>query len=157
MILVEYIESENNSFMKIFIITTALFITSIVSGQSLSIDFKAPLETDNAETFKALVNDDNLNACFDVRDSSYSLLILSIKGNAINCFNVLLDKKIDLEKVCTSKTPLMYAVKYGKLEMVKALANEGANVKAKTDSGKTALYYAKKYDQNEIEKYLESL
>jgi ankyrin repeat protein len=41
--------------------------------------------------------------------------------------------------------------------MVKALAREGADVKAKTDSVKTALYYAKKYDQNEIEKYLESL
>jgi len=143
--------------MKTISIMLVLFITSIVSGQSLSKDFKAPLETDNAQTFKVLVNEDNLNACFDIGDSSYSLLILSIKGNAINCLKVLLDQKVDLEKVCTSKTPLMYAVKYGKLEMVKVLIRAGASVKTKTESGKTALDYAKKYDQGEIESYLQSL
>ena len=143
--------------MKKILITIAFFITSMVSGQSLSEDFKEPLKTDNAETFKTLVNDENLNACFDGGNSSYSLLALTIKINASDCFNVLLDKKVNLEKACSSKTPLMYAVKYGNLEMVKALIHAGADVKAKKDSGKTALYYAKKYEQKDIYEYLKSL
>ena len=51
----------------------------------------------------------------------------------------------------------MYAVKYGNLGMTKALIQAGANLKAENSNGKTALYYAEKYQQKEIATYLESL
>jgi len=59
----------------------------------------------------------------------------------------------DLEGVCAKKTPLMYAVKYGELEMVKYLLNNGANINA-VNQEKTVLSYAIRYKYPEIEKYL---
>ncbi|MEM5563583.1 ankyrin repeat domain-containing protein [Psychroserpens sp. AS72] len=80
-----------------------------------------------------------------------------MKSNANDCFQLLLDEKVNLEKVCTSKTPLMYAVKYGRLDFVKSLVEAGAKLEVKNDKGLTALDYAKKYKQDEIATYLAAL
>jgi ankyrin repeat protein len=45
-------------------------------------------------------------------------------------------------------TPLMLAVKYGKLENIKALVDNGALLNLRDDSGNTALHYASKFISN---------
>lgn len=142
--------------MKNLLLLT-LFATSFVTSQTLTSDFKTALKADDAKIFTKLLNAENLNACHEAGNSSYTLLALAIKTEAKNCFEVLLEKKVNLEKACSSKTPLMYTVKYGKLEMAKALTEAGANPRTENNKGRTALDYAKKYEQKKLEMYLESL
>lgn len=63
-------------------------------------------------------------------------------------------KGADVNKVCIEKTTVMYAVKYGQLEMVKYLTEQGTTLNTQTSIERTALDYEKKYEQNEIEAYL---
>lgn len=144
--------------MKTFLITIAFFATTLLSAQTLKQDdLKNALASDDTVAFKKLITKDTKNACLSLGNSSYNLLALTIKTGATNCFNSLLEQKPNLEKACANKTPLMYAVKYGELNMVKALIKAGANPKTTTSSGRTALDYAKKYKKEEIATYLESL
>ena len=62
----------------------------------------------------------------------------------------------DIEHICANKTPLMYAAKLGKLEMLKYLIEQGANINAVSTKGKTALSYSIEYKRPEIEAYLKS-
>ena len=64
-------------------------------------------------------------------------------------------EKANLDLICDDKTPLMYTVKYGTLDFAKLLLENGANKKAISNKGNTALDYAKKYDQKELIKILD--
>ena len=82
---------------------------------------------------------------------------MTIKLKANSCFGFLLENKVNFEKISSGKTPLMHAVKNGKLDMVKALINAGADKLAENDATKTALDYAIRYKRKDIQTYLESL
>ena len=71
-------------------------------------------------------------------------------------FSELLNQKADLNKICADKSPLMYAVKYGNLNIVKQLVEAGADINLRNNEGANAFYYAQKYQQKEIEEYLKS-
>ena len=51
----------------------------------------------------------------------------------------------------------MYAVKYGNLKFVKKLVEAGSNINLVNEEGRTAIDYAKKYEQKEILEYLQSI
>lgn len=143
--------------MKSFVLVLALVFTGIAFGQTLSEDIKKAIKSDDVKSFEGLVKKENLNTCFEAGNSNYTLMALTIKLNANSCFKLLLDRDVDLEKACSTKTPLMYAVKYGNLEMTKALIEAKANLDTKNNSGRKAVDYAKKYKQKEIYEYLKSL
>ncbi|SFW68486.1 ankyrin repeat domain-containing protein [Cellulophaga fucicola] len=54
-------------------------------------------------------------------------------------------------------TPLMYAARYNKVEFMKLLIANGADVKAKSKIGATALKYAKIANAHAAVKYIKSL
>lgn len=143
--------------MKKLIFALSLFVTTITTAQSISNEIKSALKSDDAKALEILITSHNINTCYEIKGATYSLLALSIKLDSKACFKLLLEKKADLEKACTSKTPLMYAVKYGNLKMAKALVKYGANAKTENSSGRTALDYAKRYEHKELQNYLESL
>ena len=143
--------------MRNKIFTLLLFITTLVSAQALPEDLKSAIKTDHTAGFSKLLTTDRMNTCYDAGNSRYTLLALTIKYEAKACFKMLVSQKVDLEKACSSKTPLMYAVKYGQLDTVKALIFAGADYKAKNTRGRTAMDYAKKYGQKEIYEYLQGL
>ncbi len=143
--------------MRTLILILTFICGNFIAAQTLTEDFKMAIANDDAESFKQLLNSDNLNACFATGNSNYTLLALTIKANASRCFKVLIEEKSDLEKSCTSKSPLMYATKYGYLKLAKALILAGANPNFKNSKGRTALDYAKKYEQKELITYLSSL
>jgi ankyrin repeat protein len=148
-----------NKMMKIIITVALIFFGSFGFAQTVTPKLKEAFKQDYAAALfadlkeqKALVND-----CFEVEGSSYSLLALSIRMERTKIFNALIENKVDLNKVCSDKNPLMYAAKYGQLEMAKALVKAGADLKLVNKEGKTALDYAVKYEKKELETYFLSL
>jgi len=139
------------------ILIISFFICNFLAAQELTKDFVIALKGDDATTFNTLISEENKNDCFDAGSSDYTLLALTLKTNAQSCFNLLLEQKVDLEKECTGKTPLMYAAKYGRLEMAKALIENGAKLDAKNNKGRTAFSYATKYKQEAMIDYFKSL
>lgn len=143
-----------------FIITLALILV-IYSGfaQKLTANIKEAFKADNVEALLSEIKTEklSLNDCFDIEGSSYSLFALSIRMEKSKIFNALIANKADLNKVCSDKNPLMYAAKYGQLEMAKALVKAGADLKLANKEGKTALDYAIKYEKKDLEAYFLSL
>lgn len=142
--------------MKSLFTTLLLLITISVSAQEISSEIKYALKNDDAKALKKELNKENINICFEVGNSEYSLLNLSIKLDAKACFELLLTKKVDVDKECSGKTPLMYSAKYGRLEMAKMLIKNNADINKKY-KGRSALDYAKKYEKTALIEYFKSL
>jgi ankyrin repeat protein len=141
--------------MKKLFLATAMITFSFLSSQELTRDYKYMMTYDDVAKFSTLVNKENINTCYQNENTSYSLLALSIKLNSKQAFQKLIDEKADLERVCDGKTPLMFAAKYGNLELAEKLLEHGARKETKTEKGYTALDYAKKYEKADLIKLLE--
>ena len=132
-----------------------MLLSNIVSSQNISGEVLSAINKGNSSVLDQNISEETLNTCFDLKESSYNYLAISIKMNKMESLKYFVEKGADLEHVCTGKTPLMYAVKYGQMEMVKYLIEKGAKISTETSKGKTALDYARKYKQKEIEEFLE--
>lgn len=86
----------------------------------------------------------------DAYHNGYTLLCGAIKTDQIAIITYLINQGADLKKMSNKKTPLMYAAKYGRLEIAKLLIQKGANKNSLSPRGKTALDYAKKYKQTDL-------
>jgi ankyrin repeat protein len=135
----------------------ALLVSNIALSQKPTKELIMSLKYDDPAKLIIAAGEANLNNCYMINETSYSLLAMAIKSNAKNCLKRLLKENVNIEKVCETKTPLLYAVKYGKLEMLKLLVESGANYNIVTSKGRTAKDYAKKYKRNEVLEYLISL
>lgn len=139
-------------FISLFSISAIAAAATPLSNRILS-----TIKADKAPELLELINEDELNNCFTQKKSSYTPLALTIKLGASDSFNLLIDKKVDVEKACSSKTPLMYAAKYDRLEMMKALVDAGADHSYKNKKGRSAKDYSKKYKRKHIYHYIKSL
>ncbi len=139
------------------ILVFALLASNIVLSQKPSKELLMSFKYDDPAKLIIAAGKANLNNCYMINDTSYGLLAMAIKSNAKNCLKGLLKEGVNIEKNCESKTPLLYAVKYGKLKMLKLLVESGANYNVVTRKGRTAKDYAKKYKQNDVLNYLISL
>lgn len=140
---------------KIIISTFILFFTAKSFAQQITPEIKMMFKNDDIINFDKIVNKENINKCYPIEEFSYSLLALSIKMNKPNIFKKLIENKANLDLICDDKTPLMYTAKYGNIDFAKTLLENGANKRATSNKGNTALDYAKKYDQKELIKILE--
>ncbi|RZS99567.1 ankyrin repeat domain-containing protein [Aquimarina brevivitae] len=139
--------------MKTLFLSILTFITINVTAQSVTAELKEALTTDKPELLFKTVDPSALDNCYQVNNKPYHLLSLAIKTKAQKCFSALIKKGANLESDCSAKTPLLYAVKYGELNMLKELVENGANYKAKK-RGRSAIDYAIHYEQKEILAYL---
>ncbi|APU09327.1 hypothetical protein A5M85_03210 [Cellulophaga lytica] len=86
------------------------------------------------------------------------LSIAVVKGNFDTTKKFLeFGSDINQKSGTMGMTPLMYAARYNKVELMKLLVANGANVKAKSKIGVTALKYAKAANAHAAVKYLKSL
>ena len=148
-----------NNKMKFIFTLSLLFISYFGFAQKLTPTLKEAFKYDDVETLLTELKEQKatLNDCFDIEGTSYSLFALSIRMEKPKIFNALITNKADLNKVCSDKNPLMYAAKYGQLEMAKALVKAGADIKLLNKERETALDYAIKYKNKELETYFLSL
>lgn len=142
--------------MKKITILFIVFSIGMTKAQITKQDIKNFYESDNAKGLKKLITNENKNNCIELGNSEYTLLAIAIRTNNIKIFNMLLDNKVDLEKACSSKSPLMYTAKYGNIKMAEQLLKAGAKINTKNYKGRTAFDYAKKYKQKELYEFLKN-
>ena len=114
--------------MRIALFLSLLSISLYSSAQTpMSQSVLSALKSDNVQAFLDALNDDGLANCYSYKNSNYAPLAMTIKAGASDTFKALLKKGVDVEKSCSSKSPLMYAAKYGQLEMAQLLVKAGAD------------------------------
>jgi hypothetical protein len=67
---------------------------------------------------------------------------VSIAKGDIDTVRTLITRGEDINEKSNGMTPVMYAAKYNRTEILKLLISQGADLKAKSDKGYTALKYA---------------
>ncbi len=86
------------------------------------------------------------------------LSIAVVKGNYEMTQNFLeFGSDINQKSGTMGMTPLMYAARYNKVNLIKLLVANGANVDVKSKIGATALEYAKASNAKAAQDYLKSL
>lgn len=140
---------------KIFYVTFLSLSIAQISAQDISKEIKTMFKSDDTTNFNAIIKKEEINKCYNIEESSYSFLALSIKMNKPRIFKKLITDKADINLICDEKTPLMYAAKYGNKEFVEYLLKNGADKTIKNRKRYTAHDYAIKYNQPEIAKILE--
>ncbi len=122
------------------------------------------MDKDDAVMLASLTTKDNINNCYTEGAHQYSLLSQAVRYNAKKCFDLLIEKGEDVNKVCDGYIPpLMHAAQYGRLDMVKILVAKGADINYKYTgdyapaNGETPLTYAEKNNQQAVADYLRSL
>lgn len=114
------------------------------------------MKADDVSGFEQYIKEGkDINECMTIQNSTYTYLTLAIKAGSKDIFNKCIELKADLEKICSDKTPLMYAIKYDQSDMVVALLKAGVNRDQKSHKGRTAMDYAKKYGMPHLAKLLE--
>ena len=135
--------------MKNLILVLCLILPFLSCSQNPVSQLKKIIKNDDIEALdKFLVAGNGINECHSIKESSYSILVLSIKYGSEKVFAKCLELEADLNQICEDKTPLIYAIKYDKMEMFEVLLEKGADKTMKTKRGKTALQYAKKYERS---------
>ena len=82
----------------------------------------------------------NYEVVFNAEVSTFCKLITQGNFNAVNS---MISAGTDINKKSIGMTPLMYAARYNRVEIVKLLIANGADLKIRSDKGYTALKYAK--------------
>ncbi len=67
---------------------------------------------------------------------------MAIVKNDLPAVKRMIELGADINKTSNSLTPIMYAAKYNRVEILKLLIQEGADLKRKCSKGNTALKYA---------------
>lgn len=106
--------------------------------------------TVNAKSLNSVVNDNTVVFVFKV-----SPFCVSIAKGDIETVKKLLDLGADVNQKSNGMTPVMYAAKYNRTEILKLLISKGANLKTKSDRGMTAEEYAELHGANEAKVILE--
>ena len=136
----------------IYTIAFSLFAT-LANAQESNKEMLYAIKQGDAAQLDTLIDTNNINECLEIGESSYNYLAISIKLKSLKSVAYFLDKKADIEGECTGKTALMYAAKYGHLDIAKYLIKRGADVKT-TYNGRSARDYANRYQHSDISDYL---
>ena len=125
-------------------------------GQELTSEMATAIKFGKTEKLEHYTNAELINACYGVADSKkYNFLAISIKLKSMKSLRFFVENGADIEGVCADKTPLMYAAKYGPLEMVEYLVQKGAAIQVSV-KGYTALDYARQFHHSDIRKFLKA-
>ncbi|MFK7925908.1 MAG: ankyrin repeat domain-containing protein [Bacteroidia bacterium] len=132
--------------MRNLILILWLLSPLLLASQNATKKLRKIIEKDNIKALNAFLGEDgDINACYEINESTYSLMILSIKYDAVAMFQAGIKGGADLDQIGDQKTPLMYAIKHERMAIFKTLIAQGADPNIESSSGKTASDYAVKY------------
>ncbi|MCG8486949.1 MAG: ankyrin repeat domain-containing protein [Chromatiales bacterium] len=98
----------------------------------------------------AYVNASNEEGATPLHSAAFGIV------NSGDLLKILLAKGANVDSGTGTKigTPLIHATKYGNLEAVKVLLNNGADINARDESGNSALHFASLYGRIDVATYL---
>ena len=99
-----------------------------------------------------LTGDTDINDRFGARERT--LLSYAIENRQFEITGYLLSRGADIEQLDGTKTPLMFAARYGDVDFAKLLLDNGADVNSINNDRNTAFHYAAKYNNFEVLKVL---
>ena len=137
--------SKNESIIKLksFIMKKTIIITAIALCFSVV--------TVNAKSLNSVENNYTTVSVFKV-----SPFCVSIAKGDFETVKKLVDLGVDINQKSNGMTPVMFAAKYNRTEILKFLISKGANLKVKSDKGMTAEEYAKLHGAKEAHEILEN-
>jgi ankyrin repeat protein len=146
--------------LLITMLTCFVTSTSIAQSKATENELLAIFLKDDVGLLDALIGKAGVNYCH----GQYTLLAHAIRFNAKNCFDRLIEKNADVNRICEGYIPpLMHAAKYGRIEFAKTLVAKGAKRDYMYEGiideikGMTPIKYAEHFQQNEVSSYLKSL
>ncbi len=86
-----------------------------------------------------------------------SPLCQSIAKNDVKMVKKLIEMGVDVNKFSGGKSPLMYAARYNRVEIMKLLVANGAKINTSDSRGNTALKHAENSGANEAVMFLKEL
>jgi len=114
------------------------------------------IQSDNVDRLSNLLIVEDINSCFEMNGSQFNFLTLALRSSASEVADFLINSVADLNASCGGSSPLIYAIKNGKMEYVKMLVHAGADTEI-TIEDKSLLAYVKQQKQGEMENYLKSI
>lgn len=122
-----------------------VIITAIALGFSIAtLNARTPISTSNS---MELVKE----------KPSVSPFCLSVVKGDIETVKKLIELGVDVNEKSNGMTPAMYAAKFNRVEILKLLVDEGANLKLKSDQGYRVEKYAQLSNAQDALNYLEGL
>ena len=88
---------------------------------------------------------------------SVSPFCMSIVKGDPETVKKLIDLGADVNASSNGMTPVMYAAKYNRVEILDLLIKEGAELKTRSEKGLNAMDYAKRSKANDVLAYLKNL
>ena len=120
--------------------------------------FSVLVSTVNANTTPEPGNENKYNVS-ELTTKKVAPISIAIAYGDVATVNKLIELGTDINEKSgtTGMTPLMYAARYNNIELVKTLIAKGADTKAQSTTGFTALKYAELSKAVEVVNYLNSL
>ncbi len=109
--------------------------TAVIIALALGFSVSSLNATNNFETIN---NEDVV-----VTTVKVNAFCLSIAKGDIETVKKLIDLGTDVNQKSNGMTPLQYAAKFNRVEIIKILVSKGASLTKKSDKGLTAIKYAK--------------
>lgn len=142
------------NFKAAFLCLLSIAFLQTLNAQELTQAQAQLVKQDDLELFKKEFTKDNYSQCYDIKESTYSLLAICIKIDSPKIFDYLLENGAKVNDICDDKTPLMFAAKYGKEDYALKLLKKGADKNITNSKGKTAKDYAEKNNYASIAEML---
>ena len=121
--------------------------TIIISAMALCVSFG----TIHAKTGTTNIKNFAVESPFKVNS-----FCVSIAKGDLETVKTLLTRGEDVNQKSDGMTPVMYAAKYNRTEILELLIASGADLKAKSDKGYTALKYAELHGAKDAQEILEN-
>jgi ankyrin repeat protein len=93
----------------------------------------------------------------ELTKSTVNPFCISIAKGDIETVKKLLELGADVNEKSNGMTPVMYAAKFNRVEILKLLVEKGAKLDVKSEKGLTAETYAKQSNANDALAYLKSI
>ncbi len=94
---------------------------------------------------------------YELRDIKTDPFCMAIVKGDLEAVKKMIELGRDVNQKWDGMTPLMYAARYNRVEIMKLLIDKGANAKARDDRGRTAMKFAKQSNATDAIALLEKL
>ena len=125
--------------MKKVLFILALILAGTASAQDLTREMTIALKNDSPRDLKVLVTDANKDQCLQAGTRKATLLQLAVQMSSADVAIYLINEaQVNVNQACNDNTPLMWAAKMGRSNLVATLFDAGADNSIQVE-GKTAL------------------